>query len=1201
MAKTLNPLTIPLAQTNLIEASAGTGKTWNIAALFLRLVLLPLPQRSQPLSVDKILVVTFTKAATAELKTRLRARLDEALAALQQAEDAFRQPENLRQACGDPFLFELLQQALANESDENHAQARVMLRLKAAISDFDNAAVYTIHSFCQRVLQDFAFLCGVPFDIELDEQSGKDELLIAAQDFWRTQIAPHADFAELLYHHTTPQKQIDTLHNFVARPYLDLRDSDVGDELSAAKRDFQAAWLRVSAQMPQINETFWQIHPNLNGVSFNEKTFRKKFDFLNEFAGSHISASTLLTHLQNSKGESPFAAHFIAEKTKKGKAIDDDKIQIIAQLDDVFQAATRLLDAEKAALVQLNHQLLQHLRQHQQRHKQRSPIRHFDDLLLDVYHALHHNPQHATALAENMAQNWQVALIDEFQDTDPLQYAIFRTAFAQSQTPLFLVGDPKQAIYSFRGADIFAYLQAAEDASADNIYTLATNRRSHSKLINSISALFSRENPFVLPEIAYQQVDASRPHANLSPQGNALTVRWLNRHDDDDKDNAAKLEKRAASYCASEIAQMLNQSAAGSLKLRGEPLRADQIAVLVRARKDGVLVQRELKKRGIQSVLLSRDSIFAEPEAEALAALLDFFIQPQRTAMLRFVLSGCLFEYTAEEILQLNQQETELLKWIDSAQSCLNVWLEHGIYAAIQQFITRHGVETRLLTQRNERTLTNLHQLMELLAQEDEQSHSPTSLRQWLGQHIEATRERESGSEHILRLESDENLVKIVTMHASKGLQYPIVFCPFAWKASGGRNVPEWQIIHHGTRAELVHKNQLNQNDKEMGERERLSEDLRLMYVACTRAEEQLHLYMASYDGSDRSAFAYLLDAQDVAKQPENYWAAWQNFAQNQQSAHTDLHLIDEKQSRVEQAFVPPPQEQHFQAAEFPPRRYQFVRHTSFTGLSKQHQRATEQAEAARAELLPALDSVEQTPIASPLTSEHSIHQFPQGTTTGLCWHGILEKSDFSQPAASQIALIDEQLSRYGFDPDLWRETMINMLDDVRQAPIFAGQSLAQSPAENHLMEWGFLLHTDDFKVEDLREWFRQPHLQLAPEIVQAAQGLHFYDVHGFINGFVDLFYHDEHGTVVVDYKSHHLGDDAAAYHIHALNQAVAAHHYYLQALIYAIAVARYLQSRHALPETIAVRFVFLRGLGDEKAQGIWAWDIATQDLQKWL
>lgn len=179
----------------------------------------------------------------------------------------------------------------------------------------------------------------------------------------------------------------------------------------------------------------------------------------------------------------------------------------------------------------------------------------------------------------------------------------------------FLVGDPKQAIYSFRGADIFAYLQAAEDASANNIYTLSTNRRSHAKLINSISALFSRENPFVLPEIAYQTVDASREHSHLLPQGNALTVRWLNRqqNQDDDKDNAAKLEKRAASYCASEIAQMLNQSAAGSLKLKGEPLRADQIAVLVRARKDGVLVQRELKKRHIQSVLLSRDSILPNP------------------------------------------------------------------------------------------------------------------------------------------------------------------------------------------------------------------------------------------------------------------------------------------------------------------------------------------------------------------------------------------------------------------------------------------------------------------------------------------------------------------------------------------------------------------------------------------------------------
>ena len=1197
MTQALNPLTLPLAQTNLIEASAGTGKTWNIAALFARMILLPLPNHSQPLSIDKILVVTFTKAATAELKARLRARLDEALVALQETDHAISQPEKLRENCPDEFLFDLLQQALANETQPENAQQRVMLRLKAAISDFDNAAVYTIHSFCQRVLQDFAFLCGVPFDIELDEDSDSSQLLIAAQDFWRERIASNALYSRLLYRKYTPKNQIEAMAKMVAQPYLQIRQTPIDEQqIIDVEQKFQSMWQNICTKLPEIETTFWQIRPALNGNSFQEKTFREKFEFLHSVSGSHVAAQQIWDNLQNSSGVSPFSVSFMQSKIKKGNHIDDDKLAIVAQLDDLAEISVQLMTLEEQIIVQLHHDLLHYLREKQHKHKQSSPVRHFDDLLLDVYHALQSDQPHATALAQNMAQNWQIALIDEFQDTDPLQYAIFQAAFAQTHTPLFLVGDPKQAIYSFRGADIFAYLQAADDAA--NRYTLSTNRRSHQKLMNSISALFSRPQPFALPEISYQAVDAHREDTDLSPRGHALTVRWLNR-DDDKKDNAEVLRKRAASYCASEIAQMLNQSEQGSLKLNNMPLRADQIAVLVRARADGALVQRELKKRNVQSVLLSRNSVFAEPEAEAIAALLDFFIQPQRVPMLRFVLASGLFDFTFEQIHELNQNESQLLQWIDSAQSCLNIWLEHGIFAAIQHFLTQHGVETRLLTQGNERTLTNLYQLMELLAQEDENSHTPTSLRQWLGQHIQATHDNESRNEHILRLESDENLVKIVTMHASKGLEYPIVFCPFAWRASGDNKTPEWQVIHHNHQAQLIHKTQLSPEDKELATQENLSEDLRLMYVATTRAREQLHLYMASYDRSDRSAFAYLLQAQDVAKNAEQYLNAWREFVAKHQSNQTDMILIDDKQTRIEHEFTPPPHRQNFQAATFAPRAYQFIRHTSFTGLSKQHQRLRENADTSDM-LLPVLDNVEQMPVA-PTETGNSIHHFPQGTATGLCWHGILEQGDFSQPASLQINMIDEQLTRYGFDPEIWRDEMVQLFDNVRLVPIFSGSNLAQTSPQNYLVEWGFLLHVDEFRAEDLRQWFSQPHLNLSPDIVRAAQTLNFYAVlGGFINGFVDLFYHAPNMTAVVDYKSHYLGDNVGAYHQANLDAAVAEHHYYLQALLYAIACARYLKTRHALPEKIAVRYLFLRGLSGEDG-GVWQWDIATDDLARWL
>ena len=1214
----LNPLTIPVHCTHLIEASAGTGKTWNIAALFTRLVLL------EKQNVEQILVVTFTKAATAELKTRLRARLDQALAALKRTPNAQTQPESLRQNSlddknrPDDFLFNLLSQALTTES-----QARLQLRLTAAISNFDNAAIYTIHGFCQRILQDFAFYCQAPFNIQLNEDPNDNPNLTAIQDYWRTQIAPNPVQAQLVYQHNqTPEKQLQALSPYLARPYLQFRQPE-SSHIAQTQQQFQQAWQHVCAQLPQIQAAFWQLHPHLNKQSYNAARCEDRFAQLHQFSGCPSPATIWQLLTESKHTQAIFTAEFLQSKANQDKK-SKQKIQLPAEplalidttLGALATAAQAHIQAESQALIQLSHNIIHYLRAQNEANKKTSPSRQFDDLLLDVYHALSPEKPHAQALARALSANWQTALIDEFQDTDPLQYAIFQAAFMQPQrqpenecnqnkTAFYMVGDPKQAIYSFRGADIYAYLAAADTIPPANRHTLSQNHRSHAALIHTINALFSRPNPFALDKIPYIPARAARSQSSL-PSGTApLRLTWLNQ--DPTADDSDSLTQRAAQWCAQEIAVTLHAYAQGKT-----PISAGQIAILVRTRKEGTLMQRQLKTHHIQSVLLSRDSIYAEEETQAVYALISFILNPQRTQHLIYLLSGCLYNHTAAQIQQLNQNEAQLTQWTDAANQAAQTWQQHGVYTALQQFLHQSQAETTLLSQRNDRTLTNLHQILEILATQDEKGQPPSALQQWLGQQIQASQNHTNPQDHaLLRLESDENLVKIVTMHASKGLQYPIVYCPFAWKASS-QQPPEWQIIHQDNQTQLIHKTQLTDSDTQQYQTEQRSEDLRLLYVALTRAEEQLNIYIASYPKTEHSPLAYLIQHQQPEKdkntnkdeyahiQAQAYRQSWQSFiAQHPKHIqwHDTLALPQYTGSlKPNQAPTDEPQPA-YQATAIPPRSYRSPQHTSFTALSRH-------STALPSEQTP-LDPGEQTapPQQNSLTpnAPPTIAQFPQGTAAGICLHSLLERYPFAQPGRQNLPLIQTTLDQHNINSQQWQDTIAQLIEDTCHTPLLPRTSLSTLPPQNILTEFGFLLHTRNFTLGSLKTWF-STQSNLPPEIIAAAQNLSFRDVQGYINGYIDLLAQTEIGdTLIIDYKSNWLGNSPSDYTQAALNQAIAQHHYALQALLYAIATARYLTSRNAPPPTLHIRYLFLRGLDGITSNGVWQWDIPTSSLKQWL
>ncbi|HHB93313.1 MAG TPA: exodeoxyribonuclease V subunit beta, partial [Thioploca sp.] len=448
--KILDPLTVPLNGINLIEASAGTGKTYTISTLFIRLLL------EKKLTIDKILVVTFTEAATEELRDRIRKRLRDTLLAFQNNESE------------DKIIIGLL--------NKYPDRKTIIVNLINAIRSFDEASIFTIHSFCKQMLQDNAFASGVLFDVELitDQNYLLCEIV---EDFWRQHFY-NASQLFLDYALENGYKNPASLLTNLNYGHLNIIPQFKLTELDTTQ--FQTAFLAAKQAWNQ---------QDIQDLLVNSKSLNK-----NKYRNIPLWCNELNIFFQSSTINLPakfikFTSSELAASVKKGQTAP--KHEFFDLCDILYSCQTDLLQAFDQHLLALKVKLFVITKQKLTQKKQQYNIQSFDDLLFNLHKALTSSNGHN--LANTIRNKYQVALIDEFQDTDPIQYDIFHTIYAINST-LFLIGDPKQAIYSFRGADIYTYLIASEDA--DNRYTLATNWRSESDLINAINLLFTqRTNP----------------------------------------------------------------------------------------------------------------------------------------------------------------------------------------------------------------------------------------------------------------------------------------------------------------------------------------------------------------------------------------------------------------------------------------------------------------------------------------------------------------------------------------------------------------------------------------------------------------------------------------------------------------------------------------------------------------------------------
>ncbi len=1137
----LDPLRLPLRDQILIEASAGTGKTYTIALLFLRLLL------KRELAVDEILVVTFTDAAVEELRGRIRQRIRDALDVLE------------GKGPDDKTLHELLAQAGERE--------RVLLN--DALTRMDEAAVRTIHSFCRKMLQEHAFESNAPFEMELLESEAPLRTRIM-EDFWRQRFYPAAEgeAAWVQSQWQSPDELLAALGGHLDREDVDCLPKITPQDVLQLEKESTRLFPEVRQQWQQQREEIASLlRENKRLSRDNSKAYGLKrlepalaeLDSLVELAElpwllpkelELFTTSKLLSSLKKGKEEAPAHPFF----------------DLFEQL---WQHQQELMKGRKIAVLL---EAREHLQHELARRKQEQNQLGFDDLQTWLDKGLR-GPE-GKVLAQRIARRFPVILVDEFQDTDPLQYRIFKAihAAARWRGGLFLIGDPKQAIYSFRGADIFTYIQARRDTPASNRWTMMENHRSSPAMVAAVSRLFEHPSPFLFSksEINFPQVRAAdkldrKALRRDDKQHPALTCLLLPEKEGKKGGQALSKEDAkeiAARFCAHEIAALLLAGQNGHVAIGEQALSSGDIAILVRTHAEAELVRQELNALGIASVSGNRDSVFMSKEAKQLRLLLTSLSDLSDTSLMRTVLAGDLFGWTAEQLDQLREDDLAREHIMEAMNRYQQLWLDKGFLAMLQQLLSeQHTVSRLYAAPSGERMLTNFLHLAELLQEASRQRPGMDALLRWFGdqmQHPEGQAESQQ-----LRLESDENLVKIVTIHKAKGMEYPLVFLPFLWSARLCSdkiplsfhlpNQPDRLCLDLGSGSE---------EHFQLAERERLAEDLRLLYVAVTRAVHACFFCWGWIKGMEESALSYLLHNSELS------------LAQITADLERLGDVLAVKAYPAELAPLPalrsaaPKDALH--AKQFRGRIDTDWRITSYSSLtSHKEDNRTEQPD------------YDEGTDEEKTTVGQGVFGFPKGAAAGICLHAILEQISFSD-TSNHAEVIDTQLARAGF-ADSWLPTVSDWMQDVLHSPLLPGFSLSCLQEEERLNEMAFYFPLVSLRLEQFNQVLRDFSHAPLPE----RSGT----LHGLMTGFIDLVFCWQGKYYLADYKSNHLGNQREDYNPERLEAAMQEHRYDLQYLIYTVALHRFLGQRlkdYCYEQHFGgVLYLFLRGMSTEPESGI--------------
>ncbi|MBY0488661.1 MAG: UvrD-helicase domain-containing protein [Gemmatimonadaceae bacterium] len=1202
---------------SLVEASAGTGKTFSLALSMVRLLLEGSATEPVVSGIGRILVVTFTNAATDELINRIRR-------VLRTAVDVY---------SGMPMdehdgTVKFLREMAANKP---WAEAR----MRAALAAVDTLSVFTIHGFAKRVLDEFALESGTPFGAALLEN--EDDLVREAlHDWWRRTFYETPHLAQLaVAADLRPDSFLGDYRTWMNWPGAtlapDLTFSAFEAQLLEAVRAFAEAW-KPEAFAERALALTWN-----KGAPCADAAQIEALDAAVQRArrlrvGDPALWREIVPLIE------PLTAEALTAKATKRSAVQKAQAATIPDWPECA-AAKHVVEVALRQVAALRADCLRTVREVVAAEKARRQVIGFGDLLERLHGVL--DAQGPTGLlATTVRAQFDAAMIDEFQDTDARQFRIFTTIFADR--PLFLIGDPKQAIYGFRGADVRAYLTAASLTPETRRYSLQRNFRSTRDMVESVNALFlKRKNPFMQHGIGYPPAVAEKdyPLPAALPGGHALELTWLEPGDDGRAYTGGEAERVSLVTCVNDIVGLLHDG-----------WKPRHIAVLVRTGYEGRAVEALLREANVPAVVSGMDDVFHSHEMDELHRLLQAIATPRHAPLVRAALATDLWGARHEDIARLLAPEAEA-EWeqtLNAFTRWRDRWARDGLMAMLQACFTEQRVFKRLLPLTDgDRRVTNLRHAMELLhtASVERQLHIDGVLR-WLAAERLADHTEADATE--LRLETDADAVQIVTIHKSKGLEYDIVFCPTLWNARLTSKAPvvvqeaDGTVFEHGS-ASLAAR-------VAVANAARLAEDLRLLYVALTRARFRTYATWGPVvkgnakerdaclkaDGSIHSALGYLLlvdelvDTLPPADVPAHAAAALLD-GMTSMPAHLKALakgsrgriVVRAVQGAVGGARWEPPQPAIPTLAArtlptdlAPARRFRTFALTSYTALASGRSSDTvaDLAEDVARDLdapLPSAATIAVTSAALRALPRGDFRAFPAGAREGTVLHRLFETSGFTDTSAQLRPRAARLLQWHHLaesDADERIDAVVEMMTAVYRAPFTAGAQtvrLADVLPTRARHEWQFTLPVANaqapLSARAIADAFRRAQDPALQRYADAVAALPMRLVFGFLQGFVDLVFEHDGRWWIVDWKSNRLPLAPQSYAPEALFEVMAAHHYLLQAHLYLVAVHRYLRTRlpnyHAAQHLGGVAYAFLRGFGPDASATGHGWFTMPADL----